>query len=306
MIDLHIHSTFSDGSLTPSALVSKLFALNISVFSLTDHDTIAGVKEAEEATSKINATIDSSLCPPSSKLTFIRGVEFSIERPNCDCHLLGYGMQNYSPSFLEVLNEEHVYRRERNLKIIEKLQSLGITLPPSCLDPLATSSQIGRPHIASYLHSLGVVKSVQEAFDKYLAHGRPCYVDKKGVEIKKVIKAIKESGGVTVLAHPLSLYLSWGKLTDTLEEYKTYGVEGIEVFHPIASPHECERLEGLARKFGFFITGGSDFHGEKVREGRKLGHLYHNTLLKDSCYYDELLPALNKTHSNCYTKLNER
>ena len=156
---------------------------------------------------------------------------------------------------------------------------------------------IGRPHLASELVKKGVVKHKQQAFDKYLAKGRPWYCERVGANLDEAIVAIKESKGVPVIAHPMSLYLSWGKLPEAMAKYKEQGIVGIEAFHPGARVTECLRLEELGRKLGFIITAGSDFHGEKIRADRKLGHTCGNKKIEDLHYYQELLPALQKHRS---------
>jgi hypothetical protein len=143
---------------------------------------------------------------------------------------------------------------------------------------------LGRPHFAAELVKKKVVKTRQQAFDRFLAKGRPWYVPRVGSGLDEAIVAIKDSGGVPVVAHPMSLYLSWGKLPDALQDFYERGVMGIEAFHPGARVTECLRLEELGRKIGYFITAGSDFHGEKIRADRKLGHTCGGRKIEDEIW----------------------
>ena len=143
---------------------------------------------------------------------------------------------------------------------------------------------LGRPHFAAELVKKKVVKTRQQAFDRYLAKGRPWYVARVGSNLDEAIIAIKESGGVPVIAHPMSLYLSWGKLPDALQNFYERGVMGLEAFHPGARVTECLRLEELARKIGYFVTAGSDFHGEKIRGDRKIGYTCGGRKIEDDVW----------------------
>jgi hypothetical protein len=151
---------------------------------------------------------------------------------------------------------------------------------------------IGRPHFAAELVKHKVVKTRQQAFDQYLGRGRKWYTPRICTNLDEAIVAIRESGGVPVVAHPMSLYLSWGKLPDMLQDCYDKGVAGIEAFHPGARVTECLRLEELGRKIGFIITAGSDFHGEKIRADRKLGHTCGGKKIDDKYYFEELLKVL--------------
>ena len=147
---------------------------------------------------------------------------------------------------------------------------------------------IGRPHIAAELVKKKIVKNSQQAFNKYLAKGKPWYASRIGLNLDEAIVAIKESDGIPVIAHPMSLYISWGKLPETLQDFYERGVCGLEAFHPGARVTECLRLEELARKIGYFVTAGSDFHGEKIRSDRKLGFTCGGKKIDDKYYFEEL------------------
>ena len=168
----------------------------------------------------------------------------------------------------------------------------GVPLTMEELSADFPDTVIGRPHFAAELVKYKVVKTRQQAFDQYLARGRKWYVPRICTNLDEAIVAIRESGGVPVIAHPMSLYLSWGRLPDFLTDCYEKGVIGIEAFHPGARVTECLRLEELGRKIGFIITAGSDFHGEKIRADRKLGHTAGGKKIDDKYYFEELLKVL--------------
>ena len=274
MIDLHIHTTASDGQYSPTEIIQKAAEKGISVAAITDHDTIEGIEEGAAAAREFG-------------VTFVPGCELNINFPTGEFHLLGLGLKNISPSFTELLENLVKNRNLRNEQIIEKIRADGINLTLEEMKADFPGNVLGRPHFAAELVKKGIVKNRQLAFDKYLAKGRPWYVERVGSNLDEAIVAIKESGGVPVIAHPMSLYLSWGKLPDALQNIFDRGVMGLEAFHPGARVTDCLRLEEVARKIGFFVTAGSDFHGEKIRADRKLGHTCGNKKIDDK-YWLEL------------------
>lgn len=259
MIDLHVHTTASDGQYTPSQIIESARSRNIGVIAITDHDTIAGIEEGADTAKKAG-------------VTFVPGTELNINFPTGEFHLLGLGFKQISPS-LTILLDTLVKNRElRNAQIIEKMREGGVDITLEEMQADFPDTVLGRPHFAAELVKKKVVKTRQQAFGRYLAKGRPWYVQRVGSNLDEAIVAIKESGGVPVIAHPMSLYLSWGKLPDALKDFYDRGVMGLEAFHPGARVTECLRLEEVAHKIGFFVTAGSDFHGEKIRADRKLGY----------------------------------
>ena len=258
MIDLHVHTTASDGQYTPTQIIEKASDKSIGVIAITDHDTIAGIQEGSKAAKKHG-------------ITFVPGVELNINFPTGEFHLLGLGFKQISPLLTEILDNLVNNRELRNVQIIEKMRADGVDITLEEMQADFPDTVIGRPHFAAELVKKKVVKTRQQAFDRFLAKNRPWYVPRVGAGLDEAIVAIRESGGVPVIAHPMSLYLSWGKLPDTLQDFYERGVMGLEAFHPGARVTECLRLEELAHKIGFFVTAGSDFHGEKIRADRKLG-----------------------------------
>ena len=279
MIDLHVHTTASDGQYTPSQIIQKAADKNIKVIAITDHDTTAGLSEAKKAGA-------------DSGVTVVGGIEINITFPTGEFHLLGLGLKETSKSLNIIVENVIKNRTERNLQIIQKMNEDGVAITAEELAEDFPDTVIGRPHFAAELVKHGVVKTRQQAFDQYLARGRKWYVPRICTNLDEAIVAIRESGGVPVLAHPMSLYLSWGRLPDFLTDCYEKGVAGIEAFHPGARVTECLRLEELGRKIGFVITAGSDFHGEKIRSDRRLGHTCGGKKIDDKYYFEELLKVL--------------
>ena len=278
MIDLHVHTTASDGQYTPSQIIQKAAEKNIKVIAITDHDTTAGLEEAKAEGKKLGVTV-------------VPGIELNISFPTGEFHLLGLGLKENSKSLNHIVENVIKNRNDRNSQIIAKMNEDGV---PITIEEIAAdfpNTVIGRPHFAAELVKHGIVKTRQQAFDQYLARGRKWYVPRICTNLDEAIVAIKESGGVPVVAHPMSLYLSWGRMPDFLTDCYEKGVVGIEAFHPGARVTECLRLEELGRKIGFVITAGSDFHGEKIRSDRRLGHTCGGKKIDDK-YYEELLPLL--------------
>ncbi|MDR2795731.1 MAG: PHP domain-containing protein [Spirochaetaceae bacterium] len=271
MIDLHTHSSASDGNLSPAELVCAAHDAGINTMALTDHDTIDGVPEAESEAARLG-------------IKLIPGTEIDINwqyravggkpggaSPFREFHLLGLGLKEPSPDFSGLMMEIKLERKRRNLLIIGKMREAGVDADYGELCCLAGGGCIGRPHFAQYLVKLGKVRSIQAAFDSFLGKGKPFYIQKAGSDFGRAAAAIHESGGLTVLAHPTTLYVSWGRLPGILAELKVQGLDGIEAWHPVATERVCRRLEDLAGSLGLLVTAGSDFHGEK-RPGRRLGY----------------------------------
>lgn len=283
MIDLHTHSTASDGTYTPAQLMEYAHARNINAIALTDHDSIDGIIEAQKKARELS-------------MEFIPGIELSIQWPTGEFHLLGLGLQSPSKELLGAIDFLRQERDNRNIKMAQKLQEQGIAITYEEVVEKAGTKTIGRPHFASLMIEKGFIRQRQQAFDQYFAKGRPCYVERTGLDLEDAVKAIKTSGGIPVQAHPLSMYVSWGKMEDTMIDIQMHGVEGLEAWHPGTRVSEAYRLEELARKLGMTATAGSDFHGEKVRADRKIGYTAGKSKIEDRFWYEELKPALEKIH----------
>jgi predicted metal-dependent phosphoesterase TrpH len=280
MIDLHTHSTASDGDLTPAELVQSAKKRGILALALTDHDTVDGLEEAREEADR-------------QGVKFIPGIEFDIEyEPFAvagEFHLLGLGLSAISPGFQEALKEIRRKREDRNLRLLKRIgEELGLDIDYGEVQALSGGGALGRPHFATLLVNRGIVKSHELAFSKYLGKGRPLYIPKEKLEFTRALGMIREAGGIPVLAHPLSLHISWGRLPDFVADLAARGLAGIEAWHPSAKVSSCKRLEALGRSLGLCITAGSDFHGNS-RPDRKLGFTAGTRPIEDS-FLDAIFP----------------
>ncbi len=253
-VDLHTHSTASDGTFTPKALIQKAKEVGLYALALTDHDTVAGLAEAEEEAQR-------------QGLQFVPGVEISVkfEGPG-HCHLLGYFFDYRHPRLVETLKALHEARANRNQKMIAKLQELGIEISEEELKALAGDGEIGRPHMAKLLVLKGVVKDFDEAFEKFLGKGKPAYVPKALLSPKEALKIIHEAGGLTSLAHPYYLKLSPEGVRDFVRELKGLGLDAIEAYYTDHDQDYTRFCLELAEEFDLLVSGGSDFHGENKPE----------------------------------------
>jgi 3',5'-nucleoside bisphosphate phosphatase len=248
LVDLHTHSTASDGSLSPRDLVAYAKKKGAAALSLTDHDTIDGLAEA--ATAGIEYGVE-----------VIPGLEISAQYKGGTMHILGYYPNLSDSSLNQELQRLQQARRDRNPKIVEKLRALGIPISFDQVQALA-KGQIGRPHIARLLLQKGVVSSQDEAFQKYLAKGAPAYVDKFRFPPHKALALIHKAGGIPVLAHPFTLNCpSLKDLYVLVKALKENGLSGIEVLYPGHSAEQTRDYFSLVKELKLVYTGGSDFHG---------------------------------------------
>ena len=262
-IDLHIHSTASDGTLSPLEILTLAQDLNIAAISITDHDTLDGSKD-----------VLSFGIPPSVK--FLTGVEISSEPPpSFSCagsfHILGYAVDVDNPELNHTLSMLRDSRKRRNPQILELLSHLGIEITLEEVRNLAGDSQLGRPHITQFMVEKGYVPSIDAAFDEYLGNGKPAYVDRFRFECEKTIKAILNAGGIPVLAHPLLLGIKKDDiLKDLIAALTEMGLRGIEVYYPEHTKNLIAYYSRLASHFNLLITGGTDFHGD-IKPEIKMG-----------------------------------
>lgn len=257
MIDLHTHSDASDGTYSPAALAREAASRGLSAFALTDHDTVAGLEEAEREATALG-------------VRFIPGIELEVAFEPGECHLLGLGISRRTDEFAAVLEDLAARRERRNRAMLDLMVEAGIEAEYEDIARFAAGEVVGRPHFASFMVEKRIVRNKEQAFARYLGKGRPFFVPKASLDFPLALRLIKESGGVAVLAHPLSLYVAWGRLPSVVSEWKDLGLDGLEAWHPTAKVRACERLEKLAGELGLLATAGSDFHGEN-RPDRKLG-----------------------------------
>lgn len=251
-IDLHAHSTESDGTDTPAELVAAAAATGLHAVAITDHDTAAGWAEAAEA------------LPPGLRL--VRGAELSCASPDgrgrpITVHLLAYLYDPTSPALVEEQLRLRAERRFRVRHMAEKMVEDGFPIDPEALMArLPPDAPAGRPHLAMALIRAGVVATVDEAFARYLTGGR-YYVPKTDTPIERAIEMISDAGGVTVLAHPFAVSRGPIVTEEVVADLTARGLTGIEVDHPDHDPATRDRLRGLAGDLGLLITGSSDYHG---------------------------------------------
>ena len=252
-IDLHVHSNYSDGTLSPTQIVSLAIEKNLVAFALTDHDTVDGVDEA------IAAAKAASLNGHS--ITVIPGTELSASYKGKDIHILGLGLDYQNPLLLKKLKEAAKERDQRNYKMCKNLQAAGIPITVDKMRADCKDAVLTRAHFAKFILNEGFVSSMKEAFNKYLDSSTPYYVNREYLSPKEAIELITQAGGVAVLAHPLLYKLAPLELKTLIKELKTYGLKGIEAIYSNNVNNDEAYLKSLAREFDLFITGGSDFHG---------------------------------------------
>jgi 3',5'-nucleoside bisphosphate phosphatase len=274
-VDLHCHSTASDGTLGPAQVVRLAVEHELSALVLTDHDTIGGVAEAAEEAARAG-------------LDFLPGIEISCQYPHPGTmHLLGYGVDPNHPILRDMTTQLLAGRDTRNPKIIAKLRELGVAITMDELEQEAGGNVLGRPHIAAILLRKGYVSSIKQAFDKYLAPGGLAYFDKERLDAKAAIGMVLESGGLPVLAHPVQLRTqNDAQLERVVKDLIDLGLAGIEVIHSDHDDALVEKYTRLADRFGLLKTGGSDFHGKTLKDvdlgmarGRRIPRAFFDALV---------------------------
>jgi ribonuclease III len=258
-IDLHIHSTASDGTLTPVQILDLAQAHHLKAIAITDHDTVCGSRTA----------LASGIPSP---LRFLTGVEISAAPPpflqrSGSFHILGYGLDLDDEALNQALRVLQKARKNRNPAIIDRLGRLGFTVSLSEVAAMAGESQIGRPHIAQAMLKKGYVHSVDEAFDRFLAAGKPAYVDKYRISCRRALDLVHGAGGIPVLAHPHLLGIhDAAEMEALIVALKNIGLEGIEVYYPEHPPQATAFFMALADRHRLLMTGGTDFHGSLTPE----------------------------------------
>lgn len=260
MIDLHVHSTSSDGSFTPAELVKKAQEKGLAAFALTDHDTVDGIGEAVAAA--VNTGIQ-----------VIPGIEFSTGYKGRDIHILGLGIQYKNAKFQEELKKFRDSRKIRNQKMIQKLREHQVEISEEIMKERFPESVCTRAHLAKFLEEEGYVSSKQEAFERYLGERACCYVPREKADPARAIALIHESGGIAGLAHPLLYGFSKENLEELVRELWEEGLDAIEAIYSCNRPSETERMLKLAQKYNLKVTGGSDFHGT-LKPGLEMGNGY--------------------------------
>ena len=242
-IDLHTHSTASDGTLSPSEVVRLAASLGISTLALTDHDTTDGVIEAQQAGRE-------------SGLEVIAGIEINSEDEHGDAHILGYWVDPAEPRLQEQLEAIHDARVGRARGMIKRLAAMGMPIEWERVMAMAgDASSIARPHIARAMIEARYVATTQEAFDRYISNTGPAYVNRLRMTMSEAVGFIHGAGGVAVMAHPAE-----SKLAHLIPPLVEAGLDGIEVYYPTHTPEQQAQLLELAARYKLVVTGGSDFH----------------------------------------------
>lgn len=253
-VDLHTHSAYSDGVLQPAELVRTAAAAGITALALTDHDTTAGLMEAETEATRLG-------------LMFVPGVELSTGDDGDDVHLLGYFIDRHDADLQRALQRFASERSARLDRIVERLADAGVELDAARVRELGGQGTLGRPHVARAMIEAGYVRSIGEAFERYLRRGQPGFVARPKVRPEAAIAVVVAAGGVPVLAHPLGV----ANLDATLKQLVPVGLRGIEVYYGEYDDQVRTALRRTADQWNLVATGGSDFHGVGFKAGRDLG-----------------------------------
>ena len=274
-VDLHCHSTASDGTFKPAEVVQLAKRKELTALALTDHDTIGGVAEAAAEAHKLG-------------IDFLPGIEISAEYPAPGTmHILGYGVDPTNPALAKLTETLLAGRDNRNPRIVEKLNELGVHVTMQEWEDEAGGKVLGRPHLAAVLLRKGYVSSIKQAFDKYIGQGAPAYFDKERLTPKRALEMIHDAGGIAVMAHPVQLRTeNDAQLERVLKDLVDNGLAGIEVVHSDHDQALFEKYCRLADKYRLVRTGGSDFHGSNkkdidlgVARGRRIPREYFDELV---------------------------
>ncbi len=299
-VDLHVHSNRSDGTLSPAQLVDYAMKKGLAAFALTDHDTIDGLKEAIEYAGVLGSRAarqtpgapsqggtagtrgaQNTPCPhtgpntgcPQAVPEVIPGIELSAEYQSQDIHIVGLYIDYHNDTFIRKLREFVDSRDIRNRKMCRRLQEAGIPIDYEELVAQFPDSVITRAHYAKYMLNHGYIKSMKEAFDRYVGDYAPCFVPREKVTPVQAVELILEAGGIPVLAHPVLYPISDIRLEQLTAELKEAGLMGLEAIYATYSPADERRMRALAQKYGLCVSGGSDFHGSN-KPGLDLGTGY--------------------------------
>lgn len=281
MIDLHVHSTCSDGTLSPTELVDYAIQKGLSAFALTDHDCVEGLD-----------TILSYAKSLPNAPEIIPGIELSTDENGQEVHMVGLFIDHHNPEFNQYLQEFIASRTTRNKKMCHLLQEHGMNITYEELEAEFPGAVLTRAHYAKLLLKHGYVKSIKEAFERFLGDHCPCYVSREKITPVMAIDLIRKAGGLAILAHPILYHMSDARLDALVQKLKEAGLTGIEAIYSTYSPAEERQIRKLAAKYDLLLSGGSDFHGEN-KPGLDLGTGYGKLYVPE-----EVLLALKKARIN--------
>lgn len=280
MIDLHVHSNISDGTLSPSKVIDLAVRHGLKAIALTDHDTVGGIGEASARASYYQQK--------GTDFTLIPGVELSVGYKKRDIHILGLYIDPKNKEFLALLDQMVTEREDRNQKMVQNFQDDGIQITLDELKEESKEAVITRAHFAKLLVRKHYAASTKEAFIKYLNEDGKYYVNRKFITPEQAIDAITQAGGVPILAHPMLYHLPDEELDSLIARLTKHGLKGIETIYSTYTKEEEQKVRTLANKYNLILTGGSDFHGE-VKPDISIGTGRGNLVIPD-----ELLNQFSK------------
>lgn len=273
MIDLHCHSTFSDGTDTPEELVALAEQGGLSALALTDHDTVVGLERFMAA-------------GEHSPVGTVAGIELSAEFGSTPLHILGYGFDFQCPELLQALEWVREGRNDRNFQMLEKLNALGYKLSMDAVRAQAGGGVIGRPHFAAALIEAGHFSHPNKIYRQLLGKGKAAYADRRRLSPERCAQLIRAAGGVAVIAHPGQMKITRNKLRQLVRRLKEHGLGGLEVLHPSHAPHQVAAFEQICDELGLVPTGGTDYHGARTPD------LHLGTGFGTLCVPDRLLEGV--------------
>jgi len=272
--DLHTHTFHSDGTFSPEELVRRAKGKKLSLLSVTDHDSIAGVEAAIRAA--------------GSDLEILPGVELTVAFKNRELHVLGYGIRIDDSALTAFFAKMQIYRQDRIHKMIDRLRERGVEVSFDDVAAVAGQGSIGRPHLAEVLVKRGAVRSLDEAFQKYLGDNAPCFVKGATLTVAQAVELIHAGGGISSLAHPHRIVDdSW------VPELAAAGIQAIEAFHSDHDAAVTDHYRQMAKRHNLLVTGGSDCHGHRKNKGPLLG----SVTLPYSPYVEQLKEAIARASS---------
>jgi predicted metal-dependent phosphoesterase TrpH len=250
--DLHTHTIFSDGTLTPQELIDLAIKKNIRILSITDHDSVEGIDLAINYAENLNIEI-------------IPGIELSTDINGTEVHILAYFIDYKNPELLEYIENFHTERMERAKKIIAKLNNLGLEISLNDVKKIAKNAPICRPHIAKALYNLGQIKNIKQAYIKYIGDYGPANVRKEHISTKTLLNLINNAGGLSFIAHPGFMK------EEIIKELISLGIDGIETVHSTHKPFQVKHYKGIVNEYFLLESGGSDFHGGDRNDDSNFG-----------------------------------
>lgn len=264
IIDLHVHSSASDGTFSPTALLAEAKKAGLSAIALTDHDTMDGIAEAMEAAKELD-------------MELIGGMEFSADYMECEIHVLGFYLSQEHPKLRAKLDEFRNFRSTRNVRMVERLREEGFSISMEQLREMFPDSVITRAHMAVYLIDTGQVPDKRTVFSEYIGENCRCYIQRPKISPVEAVTLIRGAGGLAVLAHPVLYNLAEADLKQMILEMKEAGMCGIEAIYSENSKEDERKFLEMADSYGLLVSGGSDFHGANkpdIQLGTGKGNLH--------------------------------